>query len=151
MKGWPRVPDGATHVGTARINAAPTVSAPRPHPAAQPAPKPAKYGNTKVNVDGHEFDSAKESRRYRVLKVMEEAGEIGKLTMQHVFLLVPAQRRADGRAERKVEYRADFSYVEGGELVVEDVKSEITRKTKDYVIKRKLMLQVHGISIREVN
>ncbi|OMQ89697.1 hypothetical protein AQ714_22030 [Burkholderia pseudomallei] len=37
-----------------------------------------------------------------------------------------------------------------GELVVEDVKSAVTRKNKDYVIKRKLMLREHGITIQEV-
>jgi Protein of unknown function (DUF1064) len=50
--------------------------------------------------------------------------------------------------ERAVEYRADFVYRDKvGELVVEDAKGV---RTKDYVIRRKLMLSVHGIRIREV-
>lgn len=49
--------------------------------------------------------------------------------------------------ERAVKYKADFVYKENGETVVEDTKGV---KTKDYIIKRKLMLWVHGISIREV-
>ena len=42
---------------------------------------------------------------------------------------------------------ADFVYVENGEKVVEDTKG---MKTRDYIIKRKLMLYVHKVRIREV-
>ena len=49
--------------------------------------------------------------------------------------------------ERPCTYVADFVYKEGGKTVVEDTKGF---RTKDYIIKRKLMLQVHGIRIKEV-
>jgi hypothetical protein len=52
--------------------------------------------------------------------------------------------------ERATRYVADFTYRENGELVVEDTKSAATVKNKDYIMKRKLMLQVHGIRIKEV-
>ena len=51
--------------------------------------------------------------------------------------------------EKNAVYTADFVYRKDGELVVEDVKSDVTRKEKDYVLRRKLMLHVHGIRILE--
>jgi len=48
--------------------------------------------------------------------------------------------------ERACTYVADFSYTENGRRVVEDTKG---MKTRDYIIKRKLMLYVHGIRIKE--
>ena len=51
--------------------------------------------------------------------------------------------------EKNAVYTADFVYVQNNETVVEDVKSDYTRKEKDYVLRRKLMLHVHGIRIRE--
>ena len=49
--------------------------------------------------------------------------------------------------EQSVVYKADFLYRENGKWVVEDTKG---KKTEAYIIKRKLMLHVHGIRIREV-
>ena len=51
--------------------------------------------------------------------------------------------------EQAAVYTADFVYIEDGVKVVEDCKSEYTRKEKDYVLRRKLMLHVHGIRIVE--
>ena len=51
--------------------------------------------------------------------------------------------------EKNAVYTADFVYTELGETVVEDVKSDITRKEADYVLRRKLMLHVHKIKILE--
>lgn len=51
--------------------------------------------------------------------------------------------------EQKAVYTADFVYVRDGVTVVEDVKSEITRKEADYVLRRKLMLHVWNIRILE--
>jgi hypothetical protein len=81
------------------------------------------------------------------LSLLERAGAIADLQRQVKFELIPSQR-VDGKvAERPCTYVADFVYQEGGKTVVEDTKGF---KTKDYIIKRKLMLQVHGIRIREV-
>ena len=107
----------------------------------------AKYGNRKVIRDGIEFDSIKECQRYCELKLMQRAGVISDLQMQVSFELIPSQR-VDGKVvERAVNYVADFVYQQNGLKVVEDTKGY---KTPEYIIKRKLMLWVHGIRIREI-
>lgn len=119
--------------------------------AGQPAaPKQRKYRNEPVEHSGKKFDSRLEFRRYTDLALMERAGQISDLRRQVQFELIPAQRRADGALERACHYVADFVYRANGALVVEDVKSEATRRERAYVIKRKLLLYVHGITLREV-
>lgn len=106
-----------------------------------------KYGNRKIIRDGIEFDSIKECQRYCELKLMQRAGLISDLQTQVSFELIPAQR-IDGKVvERAVNYIADFVYHQNGQKVVEDTKGF---RTKDYILKRKLMLWIHGIRIREV-
>lgn len=110
--------------------------------------KVSKYRAKKTTIDGIVFDSRKEAARWLELKELEKAGEIAVLRRQETFVLIPEQRGTDGKLiERRCTYKADFVYVENGSTVVEDVKGV---KTKDYIIKRKLMLWVHGIKIREV-
>lgn len=104
-----------------------------------------KYGNKKTTIGNEKYDSRKEARRYLELKRLEEQGEISELRKQVKFELIPKQ---DG--ERAVRYYADFTYIQNGELVVEDVKSPVTRENGVYVIKRKLMLYKHGIRIKEI-
>ena len=95
------------------------------------------------------FDSKKEEGRWQQLLFLQKAGKIHNLRRQVRFELIPAQYK-DGRCvERACSYIADFTYMEGNRLVVEDVKSKITRMQSDYIIKRKLMLWVHHIRIRE--
>ena len=119
-----------------------------------------KYGNRKVEADGIVFDSMKEKRRFDELKLAEAAGAIGDLQRQVRFELIPAQREPDTRGpkggvikgrliERKVEYVADFVYIDlqTGEKVVEDTKG---MRTPDYILKRKMMLYFHGIKVREI-
>ena len=64
------------------------------------------------------------------------------------FNLIPAQRDEDGELiERACRYRADFAYtLRDGREVVEDVKGV---RTPEYKIKKKLMLWIHGIEIKE--
>lgn len=107
----------------------------------------AKYGNRITVLDGITFASKLEAKRYGELRMLERAGWISDLQLQPKFELIPSQRNADGRAERPVTYVGDFSYIEGGRRVVEDAKG---MRTKDYIIKRKLLLRVHGITVREV-
>ena len=120
-----------------------------------------KYQAIKTLINGIEFDSRKEARRYQELLLLERAGVILNLKTQVKYVLIPAQyetfarykengqRLLDGKKllERECSYIADFVYEENGKEVVEDTKGI---KTKDYIIKRKLMLHVHGIRIREV-
>lgn len=110
-----------------------------------------KYHARKWELDGKTFDSRKEARRYQELRYLLRAGVISRLDLQTRFLLIPAQKDESGKViERAVTYRADFTYLdENGNFIVEDVKSDATR-TREYILKRKLMLKVHGIRIREV-
>lgn len=121
-----------------------------------------KYGNKKTERDGVFFDSRKEARRYSELKMLLKNGSITDLELQKSFELIPAQyetvprynakgkRLKDGKRciEKSCVYKADFVYKdENGEMVVEDTKG---MRTKDYIIKRKLMLYIHGIRIKEI-
>lgn len=93
------------------------------------------------------FDSVKEYRRFQELALLERAGQVSGLQRQVKFELIPSQR-IDGKVvERPCHYIADFVYFKDGQKVVEDTKGF---KTKDYIIKRKLMLYVHQIRIKEV-
>lgn len=105
-------------------------------------PKPSKYRNVKCEADGLKFDSLKERNRYTELKLLEDAGEIDFLEVHPLFRLMV-------EGELICKYSPDFSYYENGKLVVEDVKSEIT-KTYAYRIKKKLMKAIFGVEIREV-
>ena len=103
----------------------------------------AKYNNTKIRVDGRLFDSKAESARWLELLLLERVGEITELERQVEYELIPKQK-----GERAVKYIADFRYVDHeGKTVVEDTKGV---KTPVWIIKRKLMLRVHGIRVREV-
>ena len=107
-----------------------------------------KYRNKRVTVDGITFDSIKEARRYMELKMLEKGGYISDLQLQVPFELVPTQRNRDGKVvSRKVSYIADFTYTEDGQFVVEDVKGF---QTDLYRLKKALMMDRHGIEIREV-
>lgn len=112
-----------------------------------------KYGNRKTVVDGVEFDSRHEATRWCELKYMERAGLIYDLQRQVPFVLIPTQKdEITGRViEREAKYIADFTYRDRNthKLVVEDTKSKAT-KTKDYILKRKLLLYRHGLQIKEV-
>lgn len=106
-----------------------------------------KYHSKKITRDGMTFDSVKEHKRYQELALLERAGQVSDLQRQVKFELIPSQR-IDGKVvERACTYIADFVYYQDGRKVVEDTKGF---KTKDYIIKRKLMLHVHGIRIKEV-
>ena len=101
-----------------------------------------KYGARKVKApDGQVFDSVKEYHRWGMLKLLERAGRISDLKRQVSYELIPKQQ-----GERACRYVADFTYMEDGKLVVEDCKGF---RTPEYRLKRKLMLWVHGIRIKE--
>lgn len=125
---------------------------------------PTKYGNRKTIIDNITFDSKHEAERYIELRFMKDKGMIHNLELQKKYVLIPAQYEQTGEVytkgkhkgepkqgkliERELSYYADFDYYTAdGEHIVEDAKG---MKTKDYIIKRKLMLYLHGIKIREV-
>jgi hypothetical protein len=106
-----------------------------------------KYYSKKVTVNGITFDSKKEANRYSELVLLERAGKIQNLERQVKFELIPYQR-IDGKVvERGCSYIADFVYQQDGKKVVEDTKGF---RTQEYIIKRKLMLYLKGIRIKEV-
>lgn len=101
-----------------------------------------KYGAKKVKApDGQVFDSQKEYNRWCNLRLLERAGRISDLKRQVSYELIPKQV-----GERACSYVADFVYNENGQTVVEDCKGY---RTEAYRIKRKLMLWVHNIKIKE--
>lgn len=118
-----------------------------------------KYGNKKCEFQGIKFDSTLEMNRWIVLKDAERRGVISELARQVEYVLIPNQYRTevvhlktkdkfvDKLVERKVSYFADFVYKKGDETIVEDTKG---RRLPDYKIKRKMMLYMRGIMIREV-
>lgn len=99
------------------------------------------------------FDSKREARRYMDLWLMQRAGEISGLRTQVKYELIPKQVHKDGTKEKGIEYVADFVYEQGGETVVEDSKGFRDTSSAAYrlfVMKRKMMLYFHGITVREV-
>ena len=93
-----------------------------------------KYKNKKTQIDMYIFDSTKEAKRYRELKLLEMAGEISNLELQPRFLLQESFKK-NGKIYRKIEYVADFKYIENGKTIVEDVKG---LQTDVFKIKHKL-------------
>ena len=115
-----------------------------------------KYQNKPVvTIDGQRFDSEAEARRCGQLLLLQRAGAIRELRRQVRFEVIRAQIDRHGKTVRPASYVADFVYEEPvpvpgapdeWRLVVEDLKG--IRSEAD-CMKRKLMLQVHGIDVRE--
>lgn len=114
-------------------------------------------GNKKVTANGRVYDSVKEYKRHLELMVLERAGVISDLRCQVKYVLIPTQREPDtvgprggikkGKLiEKECSYYADFVYKENGKEIVEDCKGF---REEHYLIKRKLMLYIHGIRIKE--
>lgn len=127
--------------------------------------KISKYHSKKITVNGITYASQKEYKRFCELSLLQRAGAIQDLKYQVAFELIPAQfeeiptgeyyKRGELKgqaktrrvcAEQSVKYVADFVYTENGKQIVEDSKGV---RTADYIIKRKLMLSIHGIRIKE--
>lgn len=121
-----------------------------------------KYKNRKVTYKGQTFDSKKEAKRYIYLRQLEKNGVISGLQQQVKYVLIQAQYEPTGEwyqrgarkgepkmklVERECSYIADFVYTKDGKTIVEDTKGF---RTKDYIIKRKLMLYKYGIKVKEV-
>lgn len=110
-----------------------------------------KYNARKIQTDYGIFDSKKEYQRWDELLKKQAKGDISNLRRQVPFLLIPTQYVNGKLVERKCEYVADFVYVRNGETIVEDVKGYRKGPAYSYyVIKRKLMLEKHGIQIKEI-
>lgn len=106
-----------------------------------------KYNSQKIKHNGRTYDSVKEFQRHLELLMLQKAGEISELREQVEFELIPKQYDENGDiCEHACKYIADFVYKENGKTVVEDSKGV---RTKEYIIKIKLMLFIHGITIKE--
>ena len=131
---------------------------PLPCPAVDGLGKSTKYNNKpteRLTAGGNVicFQSQKEARRYDELMLMLNVGQIRDLRLQVDFTLQEAYTDGEGRRVRAIRYRADFTYVRVketiGEYTFRDVKSRATR-TKEYIMKRKLMKERFNIDIQEV-
>lgn len=108
-----------------------------------------KYGNEPTMYDDILFDSRKEANRYAELRLLEKAGAISDLRRQVTYELQPGFRWKDKKI-RPIHYIADFVYKDcDGTEVIEDVKSDGTRKDKAYQLKKKMMLYKFQIDIKE--
>ena len=111
--------------------------------------KKSKYNNQKTETNGIKFDSKKEARRYMELRQLETVGRISDLKLQHTFTLQEAFTTESGERIQAIKYIADFTYMEDGKFVVEDVKSPATRSNPVYRMKNKMMAE-KGYIIREI-
>ena len=93
-----------------------------------------KYGNKKVLINGIWFESKKEGKRYSELLLLERVGKISDIKLQPRFLLQESFKK-NGKTYRKIEYVADFQYMENGKMIVEDTKGF---KTEVFKLKHKL-------------
>jgi len=131
-----------------------------------------KYNNTPAERSGESanirFASQKEARRYDELMLMLKAGKIRDLKLQQDFTLQEAYTTPQGERIRAIRYKADFVYEkriirqyqkDGGysfeeaeewEKVVEDTKGGKATQTPIYKMKKKMMQEKYGITIREV-
>lgn len=125
--------------------------------AVQGVKKRSKYGNRKAVRDGIKFDSEREAARFGELKVLRAMGKIRDLRLQVNFTLVEGYKTIEGKRIKPMVYCADFVYERATEpdcngtvrwlREVEDAKGA---KTKDYLLKKKLLQDKFGITIREV-
>lgn len=107
----------------------------------------AKYNNKKTTrvVSGEivEFDSKHEAHRFDELYLLLKAKKISDLVLQPYYLLMDTQKH-NGTTYPKVSYSPDFKYMKDGELIVEDAKSEATKKDKAYRVKVKWFISLYG-------
>lgn len=104
-------------------------------------PSRSKYRNVKTTRFGQVFDSKKEANRYLELRSLLEQGEIKNLRRQVKYPFVL-------NSVTVATYIADYVYEDRyGNEIVEDVKGF---RTREYKIKRKLMLALYNIEVKEV-
>ena len=86
---------------------------------------------------------------YSYLLALKEQGEIDNIKMQVEYLLQPAFTRENGEKVKNIKYYADFVVTyKNGKVEVIDVKG---RRTKEYSIKRKMLLDRYpNINFKEV-
>ena len=113
--------------------------------ALRPQTKRRKYGNRPTVLDGRHFDSGHEAARYAALVILQRCVKIRDLECQPRYAF-------EVNGVLVGYYTADFRYVdcETGERVIEDAKSEATKRETAYRLRKKLMLACFGVEVREV-
>ena len=101
--------------------------------------------NKPIVIDGIKFHSTKEGKRYLELRAMEEKGEISLLRRQYPLILIEKSKYG-----RQIKYVADFTYLQNGIVVVEDVKSPYTAKNPIYRLKKRMVAEKYDVVIKEV-
>lgn len=110
-----------------------------------------KYLSKKTTVDNIVFDSQKEAAYYSELKLLQRVGVVDRFELQPEFVLQEGFTR-EGKTYRPIKYRADFKvYYPDGRIEIIDVKPSKSFKTKEYRIKKKLLLfKFPDIQFKEV-
>lgn len=110
-----------------------------------------KYFSKKVKNEHGVFDSETEYGRFLFLKYLERNKEIKNLTRHVKFEILPKitkekikflktkTKTIEVVEERAKHYTCDFTYLEGGKLIIEEVKSEGTKLVRDYPLRKHLM------------
>jgi len=99
-----------------------------------------KYGNKKTVIDGKTFASKREAGRYALLAALQQCDRISNLRTQVRYPLLV-------NGVKVCAYVADFVYHENGREIIEDSKGF---RTREYILKKKLMKACLGIDIKEV-
>jgi hypothetical protein len=103
------------------------------------APKPNKYGAKRSG----KYASTHEAKVAGDLAALATAGLINDIGEQVSYTLVPGNGKI-----RPIRYIADFVFEEDGKTVVADAKGYA--KQQVYRLKKRAMLLIHGIEIREL-
>lgn len=120
-----------------------------------------KYLNKKTEIDGIVFDSRREAKYYLYLKNLLESDKIRDLQRQVPYELVPAvwedkivhlktkDKTVRRQVQRPITYIADFVYVDCTDNATKVIDCKGFR-TKEYMLKKKMMRAFKGIDIIEV-
>jgi hypothetical protein len=108
--------------------------------------KSSKFGNVKVEIDGHKFDSRKESEFYGSLKIKKQAGLIKNFKMQVPYNIVVnnihiANYFLDFEVENK-DGTIEYIDIKG-----KDKKTNKFIKTGVFALKKRLVEAIYGIKI----
>ena len=104
-----------------------------------------KYKNQPVIRNGRRFASLHEADVALQLQSLESSGAIKCLEYQIPFEILPSQKKLG--YTRPLTYIADFVFLRDNEFVVADAKGY---KTEVYKLKKRLLAQLHNITIEEM-
>ena len=108
--------------------------------------KLSKFNNVKSEIDGHKFDSKKESEFYGSLKIKKQAGLIKDFKMQVQYdIVVNNIHIAYYYLDFEIENNdGSFEYID---IKGKDIKSNKFIKTSVFAIKKRLVEAIYHIKI----